>query len=43
MNACNFIKHSILNDPCLPVNVEACIALQDMLTEDEIQVNNLGN
>jgi hypothetical protein len=43
MNACNYIKHCILNDQSLPVNVEACIALQDMLTEDEIEINLTGN
>ena len=43
MNACNYIKHCILNDQSLPVNVEACIALQDMLTEDEIEINSTGN
>lgn len=42
MNACNYIKHCILNDQSLPVNVEACIALQEMLTEDEIEINTSG-
>ncbi len=42
MSACNYIKHCILNDTSLPVNVEACIALQDMITEDEIEINSTG-
>lgn len=36
--ACNAIKHCILNDTCLPVNVEACCALQEILNEDEMDV-----
>jgi hypothetical protein len=39
VNACNNIKNCILNDTCLPVNVEACIALQEMLTEEEIDTD----
>jgi hypothetical protein len=38
-NACNYVKHCILNDTCLPVNVEACLALHEMLTEDEVEIN----
>lgn len=39
ITACNSVKNCILNDTCLPVNVEACIALQELLNEDEIEVN----
>jgi hypothetical protein len=39
LNACNYVKHCILNDACLPVNVEACLALHEMLTEDEVEIN----
>ena len=42
MNACNNVKNCILNDTCLPVNVEACIALQELLNEDEMEVNPMG-
>jgi hypothetical protein len=35
VNACNYVKQCILNDPCLPVNVEACVALQEMLNDDD--------
>ena len=42
MNACNNVKNCILNDTCLPVNVESCIALQELLNEDEIEINPLG-
>lgn len=41
LNACNSVKNCILNDTCLPVNVEACIALQELLNEDEMEVNPL--
>lgn len=42
ITVCNFIKHSILNDNCLPVNVEACIALQEILaSEEEVEVNEI--
>lgn len=41
--ACNYVKNCILNDESLPVNVEACIALQELLSEDsEIDVNPAG-
>jgi len=40
LNACNSIKHCILNDPCLPVNVEACCALQELLNEEEMEINS---
>ena len=43
VNACNYIKQCILSDPCLPVNVEACTALQEMLNDDESEINNSGN
>ncbi len=33
--ACSHIKQCILNDVHLPVNVEACIALQELLNDDE--------
>lgn len=39
VTACNYVKQCILNDPCLPVNVEACIALQEMLNDDEVEIN----
>jgi hypothetical protein len=35
LTACNHVKQCILNDTHLPVNVEACIALQEMLNDDE--------
>lgn len=37
--ACNYINHCILNDPCLPVNVEACVALSELIGEDEDEIN----
>ena len=40
--ACNHVKQCILNDPCMPVNVEACIALQEMLNDDEQELNEEG-
>lgn len=39
LNACNNIKNCILNDQCLPVNVEACCALQELLNEEEMDVD----
>ena len=39
VNACNAIKHCILKDPSLPVNVEACIALQELLNDEENDMN----
>ena len=39
ITACNNIKQCILTDPCLPVNVEACVALQEMLNDDESELN----
>ena len=42
--ACNSVKNCILNDESLPVNVEACIALQELLTEDsEIDPSPAGS
>ena len=38
--ACNHIKQCILNDSQLPVNVEACVALQEMLNDDESSVED---
>jgi hypothetical protein len=41
ITACNFLKQCILNDTCLPVNVEACVALQEMLNDDdEVELNS---
>lgn len=42
VNACNAIKHCILKDPSLPVNVEACIALQELLSDEENDMNTTG-
>lgn len=39
MSACNSIKACILQDNCLPVNVEACCALQELLNEEEMDVD----
>lgn len=39
MHACNSVKACILNDNCLPVNVEACCALQELLNEEEMEVD----
>jgi len=39
VSACNSLKHCILNDTCLPVNVEACVALQELLNDDEVELN----
>jgi importin-7 len=41
MTACNNIKQCILNDPCLPVNVEACCALQELINEDDEEVDEV--
>lgn len=43
VSACNSLKHCILNDTCLPVNVEACVALQELLNDDDVELNLAGN
>ena len=41
ISACNYIKHCILNDTSLPVNVEACVALQELLSEDDSEIDSV--
>ncbi len=36
--ACDSVKACLLSDACLPVNVEACCALQELLNEEEMEV-----
>ncbi len=42
VTACNYIKHCILNDVCLPVNVEACVALLELISDDDDEINPKG-
>lgn len=39
INACNYVKERILNDSCLPVNVEACCALNELINDEENELN----
>lgn len=42
VNACNNVKQCILNDNCLPVNVEACCALNELINDDDSELNGSG-